>query len=46
MNLPDENSLTLPDADALIAELAAAIKPTLTADTVLVGMHTGGVVGG
>jgi pyrimidine operon attenuation protein/uracil phosphoribosyltransferase len=34
---------TLPDADTLITQLAAAIKPSLTPNTVLVGMHTGGV---
>lgn len=35
--------MNLPSADALILQLAAMIKPTLTAETVLVGMHTGGV---
>lgn len=35
--------ITLPDAETLVAQLAAAIKPTLTPDTVLVGMYTGGV---
>ncbi|MES2408027.1 MAG: bifunctional pyr operon transcriptional regulator/uracil phosphoribosyltransferase PyrR [Pseudomonadota bacterium] len=34
---------TLPDAETLVAQLAAAIKPTLTPNTVLVGMYTGGV---
>lgn len=34
---------TLPDAETLIAQLATAIKPTLTPNTVLVGMFTGGV---
>lgn len=34
---------TLPDAENLIAKLAADIRPTLTPNTVLVGMHTGGV---
>ncbi|HUW27190.1 MAG TPA: bifunctional pyr operon transcriptional regulator/uracil phosphoribosyltransferase PyrR [Sulfuriferula sp.] len=35
--------MTLPDAETLVAQLAAAIKPTLTPNTVLVGMYTGGV---
>lgn len=35
--------ITLPDAETLVAQLAAAIKPTLTPNTVLVGMYTGGV---
>lgn len=35
--------MNLPSANSLIAQLAAAIKPTLTSNTVLVGMHTGGV---
>ena len=35
--------ITLPDAEALVAQLAAAIKPTLTPNIVLVGMYTGGV---
>lgn len=43
MNLPSDYALQLPSADALITQLAAAIKLTLTANTVLVGMHTGGV---
>lgn len=43
MSLPSANSLIMPDADVLIAQLATAIKPTLTSNTVLVGMHTGGV---
>ncbi|MDR3391551.1 MAG: bifunctional pyr operon transcriptional regulator/uracil phosphoribosyltransferase PyrR [Sulfuriferula sp.] len=43
MNLPDDDVLTLPNADTLIAQLAAAIKPLLTENSVLVGMHTGGV---
>ena len=34
---------SLPDVDPLIAQLAAAIAPTLTPDTVIVGLHTGGV---
>ncbi|MBU1396830.1 MAG: bifunctional pyr operon transcriptional regulator/uracil phosphoribosyltransferase PyrR [Gammaproteobacteria bacterium] len=34
---------SLPDIDPLIAQLAAAIAPTLTPDTVIVGIHTGGV---
>lgn len=35
--------ISLPDAETLVAQLAAAIKPTLTPNTVLVGMYTGGV---
>lgn len=35
--------ITLPDAETLVTQLAAAIKPTLTPNTVLVGMYTGGV---
>jgi pyrimidine operon attenuation protein/uracil phosphoribosyltransferase len=34
---------SLPDADTLLAQLAAAIRPTLTPDTAIVGIHTGGV---
>jgi pyrimidine operon attenuation protein/uracil phosphoribosyltransferase len=34
---------SLPDVDPLIAQLATAIAPTLTPDTVIVGIHTGGV---
>lgn len=34
---------SLPDVDPLIAQMAAAIAPTLTPDTVIVGIHTGGV---
>jgi pyrimidine operon attenuation protein / uracil phosphoribosyltransferase len=34
---------SLPDVDPLIARLADAIAPTLTPDTVIVGIHTGGV---
>ena len=34
---------SLPDVDPLIAQLAAAIAPTLTPETVIVGIHTGGV---
>lgn len=33
----------LPAAEELIAQLAALIAPSLTDETVLVGMHTGGV---
>lgn len=33
----------LPDVDTLIARLVDAIAPTLTADTAIVGIHTGGV---
>ncbi|MHB1678632.1 MAG: bifunctional pyr operon transcriptional regulator/uracil phosphoribosyltransferase PyrR [Sulfuriferula sp.] len=35
--------MNLPSAEALIDQLAAAIAPGLTENTVLVGMHTGGV---
>jgi pyrimidine operon attenuation protein / uracil phosphoribosyltransferase len=34
---------SLPDVDPLIAQLAGAIAPTLTPETVIVGIHTGGV---
>jgi len=34
---------SLPDAGSLIARLADAIAPTLTPDTLIVGIHTGGV---
>ncbi len=34
---------SLPEANALIARLAEAIAPTLTPETVIVGIHTGGV---
>jgi pyrimidine operon attenuation protein/uracil phosphoribosyltransferase len=34
---------SLPDVDPLIAQLADAIAATLTPDTVIVGIHTGGV---
>ena len=34
---------SLPDVDPLIARLAEAIAPTLAPDTVVVGIHTGGV---
>ena len=34
---------SLPDANALITRLADAIAPTLTPDTFIVGIHTGGV---
>ncbi|OJZ18722.1 MAG: bifunctional pyr operon transcriptional regulator/uracil phosphoribosyltransferase [Thiobacillus sp. 65-29] len=33
---------SLPDANTLIARLADAIAPTLTPDTFIVGIHTGG----
>jgi len=33
---------SLPDANPLIARLAAAIAPSLTPDTLIVGIHTGG----
>ena len=34
---------SLPEVDPLIARLADAIAPALTPDTVIVGIHTGGV---
>ncbi|MFP5410953.1 MAG: bifunctional pyr operon transcriptional regulator/uracil phosphoribosyltransferase PyrR [Gammaproteobacteria bacterium] len=34
---------SLPDVDSLIAQMAQAIAPTLTPDTAIVGIHTGGV---
>ncbi len=34
---------SLPDVDPLIAKLADSVAPTLTPDTVIVGIHTGGV---
>ena len=34
---------TLPDPEALCAELVLQLKPQVTADTALVGIHTGGV---
>ena len=34
---------SLPDANTLIARLADAITPTLTPDTLIIGIHTGGV---
>lgn len=36
-------SITLPPVDALIDQLAAQMRPHMTPDTVLVGIHTGGV---
>ena len=35
--------MNLPEAQQLISGLAEEIRPTLTENTVLVGMHTGGV---
>ena len=35
--------MQLPDAEQLIAQLAAAMRPHVTPDTALVGIHTGGV---
>lgn len=35
--------MTLPDPNRLIDELAAKIRPWLTPDTALLGIHTGGV---
>uniref|UniRef100_E6QWY4 Bifunctional protein PyrR n=1 Tax=mine drainage metagenome TaxID=410659 RepID=E6QWY4_9ZZZZ len=37
------NNLSLPDADTLIQQLVARMLPDMTDNTVLVGMHTGGV---
>jgi pyrimidine operon attenuation protein/uracil phosphoribosyltransferase len=36
-------NVSLPEANTLITQLADAIAPTLTPDTVIVGVHTGGV---
>lgn len=36
-------TLVLPDPEALCAELVRQLKPRVTADTALVGIHTGGV---
>jgi pyrimidine operon attenuation protein/uracil phosphoribosyltransferase len=36
-------TLLLPDPEALCAELVRQLKPQVTADTALVGIHTGGV---
>jgi pyrimidine operon attenuation protein/uracil phosphoribosyltransferase len=36
-------SLKLPDAEQLVSELAAKIKPQLDSDAALIGIHTGGV---
>jgi len=33
----------LPDAEALLRELGAQLRPTLTSNTGLIGIHTGGV---
>lgn len=35
--------MTLPDAEELLAKLADGIKPYVTPDTALVGIHSGGV---
>jgi pyrimidine operon attenuation protein/uracil phosphoribosyltransferase len=35
-------SLKLPDAEQLVSELAAKIKPQLDSDAALIGIHTGG----
>ncbi|MDA8225544.1 MAG: bifunctional pyr operon transcriptional regulator/uracil phosphoribosyltransferase PyrR, partial [Betaproteobacteria bacterium] len=35
--------MNLPDAQQLIDQLAQRMRPSLTGNTVLVGMHTGGV---
>lgn len=36
-------TLVLPDPEVLCAELVRQLKPRVTADTALVGIHTGGV---
>ncbi len=36
-------TLALPDPETLCAELVQQLKPRVTADTALVGIHTGGV---
>lgn len=35
--------MSLPDAELLLADLAAQMRPQMTPDTALVGLHTGGV---
>ncbi len=35
--------MNLPDAEKLVLELARQLKPTITPDTALVGIYTGGV---
>jgi len=35
--------MSLPDAEKLLVELADRMRPHVTADTALVGLHTGGV---
>lgn len=35
--------MSLPDAEKLLADLAAQMRPQVTPDTALVGLHTGGV---
>lgn len=35
--------MSLPDAEQLLADLAAQMRPQVTPDTALVGLHTGGV---
>lgn len=35
--------MSLPDAELLLADLAAHMRPHVTPDTALVGLHTGGV---
>ncbi len=35
--------MSLPDAEELLADLAAQMRPQVTPDTALVGLHTGGV---
>ena len=35
--------MSLPDAELLLADLAAQMRPHMTPDTALVGLHSGGV---
>ena len=35
--------MQIPDAEQLIAQLATAMRPHITPDTALVGIHTGGL---
>ncbi|CAG0971357.1 pyrimidine operon attenuation protein / uracil phosphoribosyltransferase [Methylophilaceae bacterium] len=37
------NDTNLPDAEQLLTRLAAQLKPVITAETALVGIHSGGV---
>lgn len=38
-----QQSIQLPDAEQLLAQLAAQLKPSITSETALVGIHSGGV---